>query len=79
MAAAASVRHGSSSHSTIRGPGSTSSKHTPSGRAGSIISNTSGGSANDDFSDDDDDDDDDDDENLEGMIQFKNLIVLLST
>jgi len=77
-ATAASVRHGSSSHSTFRGPGSTSSKHTPSGRASSIISNTSGGSANDDFSDDDDDDDDDDDENLEGMMQFKNLIALLS-
>ncbi|KAF6199527.1 hypothetical protein GE061_007553 [Apolygus lucorum] len=37
----------------------------PSGRASSIISNTSGGSVNDDFSDDDDDDDDDDEDNID--------------
>ncbi|XP_024084473.1 1-phosphatidylinositol 4,5-bisphosphate phosphodiesterase epsilon-1-like isoform X1 [Cimex lectularius] len=37
----------------------------PSGRASSIISNTSGGSVNDDFSDDDDDEDEDEDENIE--------------
>ncbi|XP_073996296.1 uncharacterized protein isoform X2 [Rhodnius prolixus] len=37
----------------------------PTGRASSIISNTSGGSVNDDFSDDEDDEDDDDDENLD--------------
>ncbi|XP_059477759.1 uncharacterized protein LOC132198045 isoform X2 [Neocloeon triangulifer] len=36
-----------------------------SGRASSIVSNTSGGSVNDEFSEDDDDDDDDEDENLD--------------
>jgi hypothetical protein len=41
-----------------------------SGRASSIVSNTSGGSVNDEFSDDEDDDDDDDDENLEGENNF---------
>lgn len=40
----------------------------PTGRASSIISNTSGGSVNDDFSDDEDDEDDDDDENLDGNV-----------
>jgi hypothetical protein len=75
--ASASVRHGSSSHTPVRGAGSTSSKHTSSGRASSIISNTSGGSANDDFSDDDDDDDDDDDENIEGIVFFNCLALLL--
>jgi phosphatidylinositol phospholipase C epsilon len=43
----------------------------PSGRASSIISNTSGGSVNDDFSDDEDDDDDDDNENIDGNNQQK--------
>ncbi|XP_065340527.1 uncharacterized protein LOC135939859 isoform X4 [Cloeon dipterum] len=36
-----------------------------SGRASSIVSNTSGGSVNDEFSEDEDDDDDDEDENLD--------------
>ncbi|XP_046688497.1 uncharacterized protein LOC124374291 isoform X3 [Homalodisca vitripennis] len=46
--------------------GSQRPQQSGTGRASSIISNTSGGSVNDDFSDDDDDDDDDEDENIDG-------------
>ncbi|XP_067003645.2 1-phosphatidylinositol 4,5-bisphosphate phosphodiesterase epsilon-1 isoform X2 [Anabrus simplex] len=66
LSGAATVRHGSSSHTPLRGVGGSGvSKQPSSGRASSI---TSGGSANDDFSDDDDDDDDDDDENLDEKL-----------
>ncbi|KAL1122754.1 hypothetical protein AAG570_003081, partial [Ranatra chinensis] len=51
---------------TVRGGSGSGGVVPASGRASSIISNTSGGSVNDEFSDEDDDDDDDDNENIDG-------------